>query len=390
MSTAETLSVELRKNNVRGKVQVWRAEVSNGVAVYDYGQEEGKMQQTQRVYDSGKQKRNAAQQAVFDTLSIARKKMRTGYVGDVPGLAERSTAPAPLVVVQQSDTGAADLGEEAGAEDEAGRRPRLPMLAQDIGKHVAKLTPSLFVQPKLDGIRCLANTRTGELWSRSRKQMREIPHISEAVRALGGDEWLDGELYNHGDGFQTISSLVKQPRDATARIRLHVYDVVKRCSFEERVRLLHSLVGEESSAGVCLVDTRRVGKEELDTVHEQMIGGGYEGTMVRLDVPTEYESGKRSTTLLKRKDSLQEEFRCTGMVAQKHTGGEKLGSVTLRDAEDREFNARPAMSEEARAEIWATRDTYNGQWATVRFFAYTDNGIPRFPRIVGFRAEDDM
>lgn len=53
-------------------------------------------------------------------------------------------------------------------------------------------------------MRCIADVKTGKLWSRKRKQILGLPHIEKAVRDLGpvalkhGVEWLDGELYVHG------------------------------------------------------------------------------------------------------------------------------------------------------------------------------------------------
>jgi ATP-dependent DNA ligase len=160
--------------------------------------------------------------------------------------------------------------------------------------------------------------------------------------------------------------------------------------FEERNCILQLLLGERPPAGVRRVPTQHVPLDFADTYHAAAIADGYEGTMIRLDTAAPYESGKRSTTLLKRKESMQEEFECLDMTPQKHCSSERLGSVRLRNAAGVEFNARPAMSDADKAEIWEHKEEYTGKVATVTFFAYTDGGVPRFPRIVGFRDSEDM
>ena len=64
-------------------------------------------------------------------------------------------------------------------------------------------------QPKLDGIRCIAN-QSG-LWTRAGKEITSCPHIWESVKPFldaNPGVTLDGELYNHElkEDFNKISS----------------------------------------------------------------------------------------------------------------------------------------------------------------------------------------
>ena len=51
------------------------------------------------------------------------------------------------------------------------------------------------------------------------------------------------------------------------------------------------------------------------------------------------------------------------------------------------FGCGMKFSHKEREEILANKDHYIGQTAEIRFFEYTDDGVPRFPVCVGFRLD---
>ena len=92
-----------------------------------------------------------------------------------------------------------------------------PMLAYPVSDKPINYDGKVFMQPKLDGVRCLIqyDKKTGvTAWSRTGKQWKNIHHITSSL-----EQWfqsnqttvLDGELYNHDlrDDFETIISLVR-------------------------------------------------------------------------------------------------------------------------------------------------------------------------------------
>jgi DNA ligase 1 len=85
-----------------------------------------------------------------------------------------------------------------------------PMLAHDYTKRPQS---EGYSQPKLDGIRCVADANG--LWTRSGKAITSCPHVWESVKpfiAANPGIVLDGELYNHDlkADFQKIVSLVRK------------------------------------------------------------------------------------------------------------------------------------------------------------------------------------
>lgn len=52
------------------------------------------------------------------------------------------------------------------------------------------------------------------------------------------------------------------------------------------------------------------------------------------------------------------------------------------------FDGRPACTMEERKNMWKNRKDYIGQRMTVKFQQFSDDGIPRFPVVLGIREID--
>ena len=83
-------------------------------------------------------------------------------------------------------------------------------------------------EAKLDGYRCLASSRDGEinLWScRGRSYNSRFPEILRACERLPHDTVIDGEVIVVGDGGK-ISSKPFQERCAAATLEYYVFDIL--------------------------------------------------------------------------------------------------------------------------------------------------------------------
>lgn len=264
-----------------------------------------------------------------------------------------------------------------------------PMLA----KEYAGWQGPCFVQPKLDGARCIA-TKDG-LFSRQGKPFVSVPHIFEALRPIfeyDPSVVLDGELYNHDlrNDFGQIMSLVRQSKptaDDLARseqlVQYHIYDMPSHSGvFSDRTYSLRVLratrLPEAHGNSLQLVKTEFVtDPDQLDDVHANAMADGYEGTMVRLNQP--YEQ-KRSKHLLKRKEFRTEEFEVVSIDEGLGNWSGVAKSVTCRLPDGRTFGAGIKGTRERAAELLG--ETHKE--VTVRFFEYTPDGIPRFPVVIDF------
>lgn len=350
----------------RGRVKVWAIHAEalpddTAATVVTHGYEGGVMQTSRTLYVEGK--------------NLGRANETTPF--------EQAQSEAQSKWERQLDRGYRDDKRLLSVE----LRPR-PMLAHDYAKRGSAIEFPAFVQPKLNGIRCLAQrTRDGvRFWSRAGKEFTTLGHlVSDLIKCLGVGDVLDGELYNHDMSFQEITSAVKREQDATARIQYHAYDVVKPVKFCDRLLWLDSCVAPERSSRLVVVPTLRA--EDRDHVlihHTAFVHDGFEGTIIR-NAQGKYKGGYRSPDLQKLKDFLEEEFE---IIGGSEARGKDVGTVTFRcrTHEGKEFDVRPRGSREQRAQWLSDLERLVGGLLTVRFQNYSDEGVPIFP--VGVNVRD--
>src|ERR1035437_8211993 len=176
----------LYKKTSTGAIQQWDIRVNGNEIVTTYGQVGGKLQTTTETIREGKNagksnETTAEQQANLEAVATWQKKLKSGYV-------------------QSIDDAQNDVTDDV---IEGGVLPMLaPSKSYPFDPNLEKkIVFPAFVQPKLDGARCIAIVVDGKatLWSRTRKPIYSAPHIVDALEELlpFGKFTLDGELYQH-------------------------------------------------------------------------------------------------------------------------------------------------------------------------------------------------
>ena len=170
-----------------------------------------------------------------------------------------------------------------------------------------------FIQPKLDGVRCLFTAKGA--FSRANNRFMNVDHIEQALKpffAKNPTAVLDGELYNHGlkDDFEKIISLVrkKKPTDndraeAAELVQYHIYDVASMTIGTYTDRYLFILAEQSLKNKACLqvIDNNLVlDFDDAVVMHKKNLKLGYEGSMYR--TPSGKYKGTRSWDLMKFKD----------------------------------------------------------------------------------------
>lgn len=256
-----------------------------------------------------------------------------------------------------------------------------PMLAKtfDQGKH---LTFPLYIQPKIDGLRCLASwdgTRVC-LLSRTGCPFSHLDEIRNELRTYfetkGKDCVLDGELYSDEISFEELSGYCRKKEQTEKKhIHYHVFDVVTsmNMSFEKRLMFFPSMTDHVHCVATIEIQTMDQVQQYLSTFIEQ----GYEGLILR-NKDGLYRNGYRSWDLQKYKLFQEEEFIITGFT--EGTGREK-GTIIwqCQTPQHKIFHVRPKGSMEQRREMFNEGEKYIGKKMTVIFQEYTTDGIPRFP-----------
>ena len=94
-----------------------------------------------------------------------------------------------------------------------------PMLAYPVSATPIDYSKPVFIQPKLDGVRCLIQCDNGQItaYSRTGKVWKNIDHILFNLKPFfhwNPNVVLDGELYNHDfkDDFESIISMVRKTK----------------------------------------------------------------------------------------------------------------------------------------------------------------------------------
>jgi len=286
--------------------------------------------------------------------------------------------------------------------EEAQKEIFLPMLASSFDKRKDKVNYPVDVQPKLDGVRCMAfwEGDSVRLMSRGGKAWECSEHIEKELEGVLPKGWvLDGELYIHGATFQEITKLVKKLRTESVNIEYHVYDVPRtekdntgewdEFRMEALADFRDASIDCES---VTVVDTYQANSEdEVFQLQSEFLENGYEGAIVR-EMDGIYRFGYRSNSLLKVKNFMDEEYKITDFT----TGvGRFDGSIVwiCETKKGQPFKVVPQGTMEERQKTYynARKDGEGiGDYLKVKYFELTDDGIPRFPVGLGIRPLEDM
>lgn len=261
----------------------------------------------------------------------------------------------------------------------------LPMLAKSFDDEKHKIDwNNCFIQPKLDGMRCLAHIKSNgnvTLISRDGKIITNMEHIMNDLSTIGEDIILDGELYAHGLTFQENMKLIKKWRTNTSElIKFHVYDILNDLPFKDR-KIREFIKDLNTCQEVSTYEI--INKEKLDYFHAINISEGYEGSIIRWGNEG-YKKNGRSSNLLKFKDFKDmdlEIFQITSNDAN------PLHGTPHFNLKGKAFKAGVKMSHEDREDLLTNKDKYIGKIANIRYFELTDEGIPRFPVMIGIHSD---
>jgi ATP-dependent DNA ligase len=249
-----------------------------------------------------------------------------------------------------------------------------------------------YIQPKLDGVRCLF-TANGA-YSRNDKQFMNVKHIELALKPFFDqqpDVVLDGELYNHRlkDNFEKIISLVRKQKpteadriDAQRLVQFHVYDYFDGVMYDKYKTRMNNLdVSDLYEPCVQYVPTYKVHKHEeaLNMHHDEFLANGYEGSILR-DGSALYKHG-RSYGLMKFKDFSDTEATIVGYEEGKGKRQGTIGKFMMQDDEGIKFGCPPGKGYTYKdlANMLLNVHDYIGQRATFTYFQRTNAGSYRHP-----------
>ena len=270
-----------------------------------------------------------------------------------------------------------------------------PMLAYKVDKKPIDWSENVFMQPKLDGVRCvikLGDNNEVQAFSRTGKPWLNIAHITNSLHYFftqNPDTILDGELYNHDlrDDFEKIISLVRKQKptssdkaEASKLVQFHCYDYIETVMNQPYGYRMNQLA-ESDMYSYCVkyVPTNLVFRmDDARVYHARNLADGYEGSILRLDKP--YQQ-KRSYNLQKFKDFHDTEALIVGYEEGKGKREGTLGKFLMQDDDGNKFGCPPGKGYNyaALTNILNNIGDYIGQRATFTYFERTQYGSYRHP-----------
>jgi ATP dependent DNA ligase domain/DNA ligase OB-like domain len=449
-----------------GKIKIWTAAVLQPVdkklaaAGYassriTHGYINGKQQVAYRDYNTGK---NIGRSNETTPLAQCISETRRKWTDKKEKEAYSETKPADCGEgygdISGGWCGDDDGGDDGGGGGDGGAAadtgPFLPMLAQTfnpadaivpgaagaaggaVSKKKKVITFPCFVQPKLDGLRCVSYTirlpggndagPTVALQSRTGAFFTGLPHIAAALRPYLSQHpsvVIDGELYTDQMPFEELAGLIKKKKitesdvERLKKVKYHVYDIYDRMNenmpYSERMGVLAAAVRrcgcvandafspgvaasgrmlrsaattvvatDEAATVVVLVRTEKVAAlSDFRRLFAEFVEAGYEGIMLR-NAAGVYRANYRSNDLQKYKEFMEDEYR---IIDFKEGEGRDAGAViwVCETADGKEFTARPRGTMEQRREWFNDGESYIGKNLTVVYQELTEEGKPRFP-----------
>ncbi len=265
-----------------------------------------------------------------------------------------------------------------------------PMLAHKFDNNRVDWSQPVYIQPKLDGVRCVF-TKDGA-FSRTGKQFKNVAHIELALLSFfkhSPDVILDGELYNHKlkHDFEKIISLVRKQKptaddrlDAQHLVQFHVYDYISSPVYDSyKTRMQNLVVSDIYDAQIKYVPAKLVDSYNYARdIHAKFLDQGYEGSIIRLDGL--YKHG-RSYDLMKFKDFSDTEATIVGYEVGKGKRTGTLGKFIMLDDEGVQFGCPPGKGYNYKdlAYMLNNISDYIGQRATFTYFQRTQAGSYRHP-----------
>jgi len=244
-----------------------------------------------------------------------------------------------------------------------------------------------FVQPKLDGLRCLIyQTADGTVITQSRTGgiFTTMDHITTGLKKffdLQPNVILDGELYTNKYPFEELVGIIKRKKvekedlPKIHQVHFHIYDIVSIEGYTERHKFILDNKHLFPPTFEIVKTDEATCVDDFKTKFTEYVQDGYEGIMLR-NKKGPYVSN-RSHDLQKYKEFEEDEFVIVGF---KEAEGRDTGTVIWKCATKTgdEFDCRPVGSVEHRKDLFQNARANIGKLLTIKFQELSEKGIPRF------------
>jgi ATP-dependent DNA ligase len=359
------------------KIKEWNIKVvnmiNNSIIIYTYGLLGGKKTECKITLTEGKNKgkkneTNHYTQAILDAKSKWNKKKDIdGYITVLDEIKKKVESGNYNIEVKK------------------------PMLAQEFKKHENKVVYPCFIQPKLDGYRCIYDNNLKISLTRTGKQFKIIEKTDLFKEMQKINYCLDGELYVHDEDFKfenygvlrKTKELNDKEKKILNKIEYHIYDIVdENKTYKDRQIIIDEIFKNNSFVKIKKVETVECkNKDDIVKYHKIFTNDYFEGSIIR-NANGIYKCKYRSFDLLKYKDFDDGEFEIIDYTFEKDVSGKDKKMIVwiCKTANNKSFNVQSKGTKEIRAKLYENAKKYIGKKLWVQYFGLTNEGIPRFPK----------
>jgi ATP-dependent DNA ligase len=254
-----------------------------------------------------------------------------------------------------------------------------------------KMTFPCIGQPKINGFRCFAYTKTFGLFeekqtifsSKNGLKYTILEHIekeliSELFSYTGKSIDLhlknfslifDGEMYIPNFSLQQISSAIRKRNENTIKLEYHIFDLaIPDLNQEERTYILNEIASNLPSLSyVKFVQSTKIESiEAAEAFTDKCISEGYEGAIFR-DLDLQYQFGIRSPKMCKLKRTIDEEFEILDVKIPESGDANYAVLVCKNNTNDEIFDCSIKGSFEYRTKLYEDRENLIGKKATIQY-----------------------
>ena len=301
-----------------------------------------------------------------------------------------------------------------------------PMLAKTFKDGEKHLQFPLYVQPKLDGVRCLmylqkknGGVKNVVAYTRTKKMFPSVDYVKKILYpyldALYDDEknqsiYFDGELYKHGKKLQDISGDSRNEASDTTvdnknRNEYHIYDCFYPLELDmpfsrrlEQLKAFYEALEPSDSIVLKRVPTFLIKNQiEVSKKYTHFTKMGYEGIMLRnANGPYLANSQRtgaflRSKDLVKMKPKFADEYELVGYT--EGSKGKDKGAILwiCQTKTGEQFNVAPKdITYEERYTLFQEaeknfNEKYKGRMLTVEYEDLSKNEVPLRAKALAFR-----
>lgn len=284
-------------------------------------------------------------------------------------------------------------------------------LAMDLSDSEEITEWPVLVEPKVDGVRCVAIFKDGKIQfiSRGGQELFNLSAVQdELIATLSKFDItrvvLDGELFVDSlpRTMSVVRSSVNAPEpDLVSRIRFYIFDVLYLSEWESGkpttvqwdrtgslykvfqasgiksdARAVRITFGGEDEATLCY------NAKQLETIYEKALEDGWEGVMIK-ELSAAY-SFKRSQCWRKYKPHQVNHFEIVGWYEGEGRHEGRLGGFEVRVSEGKICRVGGGFKDEEREKFWVNKDILLGRVVRVKYKESSADGLLREPVYLGF------